>query len=250
MIPEGADSDLESLSDDFDSTDEDEDDDSEARVEKRKVDATVIDFVAIQPKHVTNCRLFLMEPEVKVEVKQEPEEDDTVQEVSEMVAAAMTLDEVEKVIKVEAVSEDEEEVNQPANISIPDIKPDLDALLRNASKAAAAHNKNKADALVIKTEPKSPEVDLAAAAKEISINLMSPDAFVGAGVVSVKSEPLKDEPAESLSGSLKARLMRSGNSSPSREVQDILEDSEEAGEITFAALRGSFPITVATKWQS
>lgn len=236
VISDSSDSDSESMSDDFDSSDEEIDVvGGDSAGTKRKVDAIVVDFVAIQPKHVTNCRLFLVEPEVKAEAEEAGGE----VEITQM-TSALTLDQVEKVIKVETLSEDEEgDTDQVANISIQDIKPNLDALLLSASKAAAAAQKSAIasgdsalhEKLVIKTEPRSPEAaastDLAAAAKEI--NLMSPEAFVKVEPTITETIKIKEEPSESLSASLKARLMRSGNSSPSREVQDILEDSEEAG---------------------
>lgn len=180
--------------DEHDSDDEDFDDQNE----KITKEVTIIDLVLVQPKSLQTCRITFEEPLIGSVI---PEG-----------------------IKFEPF--DEETLIPKAEISIPDIKPDI-SLLQASIKAEAIT---------------SPLVD--SKPIEQTMTLMSPDAFATHStsnqVIKVKEEVLVDEIMEDeiplsterlavSSQALRNSLFRSGNSSPSREVQDILDESEKNG---------------------
>ncbi len=87
----------------------------------------------------------------------------------------------------------------------------------------------------VKQEPKSPPApELSEAANKIT--LMSPEVFTSSGVpkIKIKDEPESPSTAKMIKRGAVAGIMgaASGGSSPSREVQDILGDSEEQGGLT------------------
>ncbi|TRY77269.1 hypothetical protein TCAL_06947 [Tigriopus californicus] len=187
-----------SISDDeHDSDDEDFDDQNE----KITKEVTIIDLVLVQPKSLQTCRITFEEPILGTAI---PEG-----------------------IKFEPF--DEEAVIPKAEISIPDIKPDI-SLLQASIKAEAI------------TSPLAATGMADAKPIEPPMTLMSPDAFAthstASKVVKVKEEIIVDEILEDeiplsterlavSSQALRNSLFRSVNSSPSREVQDILDESEK-----------------------
>eukprot|EP00095_Tigriopus_kingsejongensis_P010690 maker-scaffold261_size233860-snap-gene-1.31 protein:Tk10690 transcript:maker-scaffold261_size233860-snap-gene-1.31-mRNA-1 annotation:"enhancer of mrna-decapping protein 4" len=186
------------ISDDEDDSDDEDFDDQNEKITK---EATVIDLVLVQPKSLQTCRVTFEEPTVVI-MKTDP-------------------------IKFETF--DEDIIIPPAEVSLTDVKPDLSIL--QASLKAEALTSPLASSMIKPVPVEASE----------SITLMSPEAFATHSITTkVKEEIVDDDILEDevplnsgrlavSTRALRSSLFRSGNSSPSREVQGILDESEKNG---------------------